>query len=162
MRSPSLHHLFALDNQAGLSNVLSGSGEAASLVRKTKYEGLDVMTAGPQPPSAPELLAGDRLRRLIAEVSDRYTHIIFDVPPVMGLADAPLLASVVEAVIFVVEANGTQKGMAQVAIGRLRDANAMIIGVVLTKFDARRAFYGYGYDYGYGYGYEDDAKVSPA
>jgi capsular exopolysaccharide synthesis family protein len=158
MRSPSLHHLFGLGNEAGLSNYLSGSGDAAGLIHQTRYEGLYVMTAGPQPPSAPELLSGERLKRLIAELGAQFGHVVFDVPPVMGLADAPLVGSVVEGVVFVVEANGTQKSMARVAIGRLRDASAQILGSVLTKFDSRRAYYGYGYDYGYGYGYGETAQ----
>jgi capsular exopolysaccharide synthesis family protein len=159
MRSPSLHYLFDIENGSGLSNYLSGSGEIANLVRKTRHDSLFVMSAGPQPPSAPELLSGERLERLIAEAQQQFQYIIFDVPPVMGLADAPLIASVVEGVVFVVEANGTQKTMAQVAINRLRDANAQILGTVLTKFDARRAYYGYGYEYGYGYGYGAPAEA---
>jgi capsular exopolysaccharide synthesis family protein len=158
MRSPSLHQLFGLDNNAGLSNYLSGGSEIDGLIRKTRYEGLFVLTAGPQPPSAPELLSGDRLRRLMADVQEQFGHVVFDVPPVMGLADAPLIGSVVEGIVFVMEANGTQKSMAQVAIGRLRNASAQLVGVVLTKFDARRAYYGYGYDYGYGYGYDEAAQ----
>jgi Mrp family chromosome partitioning ATPase len=43
--------------------------------------------------------------------------------------------------------------MARVAVERLQSANAHLLGVVLTKFDTKRAHYGYGYDYGYGYGY---------
>jgi capsular exopolysaccharide synthesis family protein len=153
MRSPSIHHILGLDNVAGLSNYLSGGGNFANLVREVGHQGLSVITAGPHPPSAPELLSGDRLRRLIAEAETHFKYIVFDAPPVMGLADAPLIGSAVEGVVFVVEANGTQRGMAQVAVRRLRDSNTQLFGVVLTKFDSRRAFYGYGYDYGYGYGY---------
>jgi Mrp family chromosome partitioning ATPase len=70
----------------------------------------------------------------------------------MGLADAPLLASAVEGTVFVAQANGTHKNVVEVAVGRLQDASAHILGLILTKFDSRRAYYGHGYDYGYGYG----------
>ena len=52
--------------------------------------------------------------------------------------------------MFVLESNSTKVTPARVAIGRLRAAHANIIGVVLTKFEMRRASYGYSYGYGYG------------
>ena len=159
MRSPSLHHRFEIQNTAGLSNYLSGDGDLSKLIRPTGSEGLYLMTAGPQPPSAAELLSSGRLEQLFAELIQQFDHVIVDAPPVMGLADAPLVGSRVEGVVFVLEAHGTKKSMARVAIGRMMAANSQIIGVVLTKFNAKRAHYGYGYDYGYGYGYGDPAKA---
>lgn len=152
MRSPTIHHLLEMENAEGLSNYLAGTDDLARLVRPTQYENLTVMTAGPQPPSAAELLSGERLAHLMAELKADFDHVIFDAPPVMGLADAPLIASRAEGTVFVLESHGTKKSMARVAVGRLRAANAQITGAVLTKFDSKRAHYGYGYDYGYGYG----------
>lgn len=153
MRSPSIHYLLGLSNEAGLSNFLSGSDDVDALVHQTDRDGLHIMTAGPQPPSAAELLSSDRLGLLIAELLKRFDHIVFDAPPVMGLADAPLIGSRVEGVALVVESHATQKSMMQVAVRRLFDANNNVLGAVLTKFNAQRAHFGYGYDYGYGYGY---------
>ncbi len=156
MRSPSVHHLLDIPNNRGLSNYLAGDGQGDDLIAPTPFENMSVMTAGPMPPSAPELLNGDRLSQLLAEMGERFDQIVIDAPPVMGLADAPLIGSKVEGVIYVVEFHSTQKSMARVAIGRLASANVPITGAVLSKFDARRAHFGYGYDYGYGYGYGDD------
>ena len=75
----------------------------------------------------------------------------------MGLADTPLVSSQVEGVVFVIESHATRAGLAKMAVNRLRDAQAPILGVLLTKFNTRRAHYGYGYDYGYGYG-EDASR----
>jgi succinoglycan biosynthesis transport protein ExoP len=158
MRAPSIHHLFDLPNENGLSNYLAGDGDLRTLIRETPHDRLFVMTAGPQPPSAPDLLSSERLAKLIAELGADFAHVVFDAPPVMGLADAPLVGSMVEGTVFVMEANSTQKSMAKVALGRLANSSAQILGVVLTKFDPRKAHYGYGYDYGYGYGYGETAK----
>lgn len=152
MRSPSLHHLLGLDNAAGLSNFLSGNDDVAGLLRRSAFDHLDVMTAGPHPPSAPELLSSNRFEQLLAKLLEQYDHIVIDSPPVMGLADAPLLGSRMEGVLFVVEARHTQRGMVQVALDRLRATHSPLLGIVLTKFESRHAHYGYGYDYGYGYG----------
>jgi capsular exopolysaccharide synthesis family protein len=152
MRSPSLQDLTGLTNERGLSNVLAGNDDLSGLIQATANENLFVMLAGPQPPSAAELLVGDRLNKLIARLSQQFDQIVLDAPPVMGLADAPLIGSKVEGTIFVVEARGTKRGMAQVAIERLRSANVTVLGAVLSKFESKHAHYGYGYDYGYGYG----------
>lgn len=152
MRSPSLHHRFGIANKAGLSNYLAGGSDLNALVLKDFPNGVALIAAGPPPPNAAELLTGGRLGQLIDELVQRFDHVILDVPPVMGLADTPLIASRVEGVIFVVQSHATRETQARVAVNRLRDAKARVLGVLVTKFDAKRAHYGYGYDYGYGYG----------
>lgn len=160
MRSPSVHNELGIANDQGVSNYLSGGvSDADALTYRSDHDGLFVMTAGPTPPSSPELLSGERFPRLIAELSKQFDHVVLDAPPIMGLADAPLIANQIEATVFVIESHGTKKSMARVAIGRLRAANAVLLGVVLTKFDAKRAHYGYGYNYGAtSYGYGDQAS----
>jgi Mrp family chromosome partitioning ATPase len=108
------------------------------------------MTAGPIPPNAAELLTGLRLSLLIERLLEQYDHVVIDCPPVMGLADAPLIASRVEGVIYAVESHGIRSSMVRTALGRLFSANVNVIGGVLTKFEARKASYGYEYGYGYG------------
>ena len=152
MRSPSLHHLFDVKNEQGLSNYLAGSGNLLAMVRKGSDEGPALLPAGPPPPNAAELLVGDRLGHAIQELQNHFDHVILDVPPVMGLADTPLIASRVEGTIFVVESHATRSSRALIAVRRLKDAHARILGVLMTKFESKRAHYGYGYDYGYGYG----------
>ncbi len=156
MRSPSLHHMFAVDNDRGLSNYLAGSDDVAAMMKPNLTDKLTLLPAGPPPPNAAELLVGERIGRLVEALSEQFDHVIFDAPPVMGLADTPLIASRVEGVIFIVESHSTPLSMARVAITRLRDAQAPVLGVLLTKFESKRAHYGYGYDYGYGYGRSED------
>lgn len=152
MRSPSLHHIFDIQNNQGLSNYLTGTENLAGMIHRGLPDSIAVLTAGPSPPNAAELLVGERVQKLIQELSDMFDHVILDVPPVMGLADTPLVASQVEGVVFVVESHVTRSSMARVAVKRLQDAQARVLGALLTKFEAKRAHYGYGYDYGYGYG----------
>lgn len=161
MRSPSVHHLLDIQNREGLSNFLAGGGDWRSLVHETPFTDLSVMTSGPIPPSAPDLLTGRRLEELLGGLLDHYDNIVIDAPPVMGLADAPLIGTKVEGMIYVVESHSTQKGMVRVALSRLRATKTALVGVVLTKFDAKRAHYGYDYNYAYGYGYGDKAGESP-
>lgn len=152
MRSPSVHGLLGLSNDAGLSNYLAGNDDVASLIQPVTSLGFSAIPSGPIPPNAAELLTGDRLQMLLAALAKSFDHVIIDSPPVMGLADAPLIASRVESTVFVVESHGIRTSLVKVALGRLRNAQAHIIGTVLTKFESKRAHFGYGYDYGYGYG----------
>jgi capsular exopolysaccharide synthesis family protein len=162
MRSPSVHHLLDRRPFPGLSNLLTGSTNIAEAVQDSGIDNLSIVAAGPQPPSAAELLSGNRLKALITPLLETFDHIIIDAPPVMGMADAPLIASQMEGACFVIEAHGTNKSSARTAISRLRTADTTIFGAIVTKFDSKRAFSGYGYDYGYGYGYGEssaDQKV---
>lgn len=152
MRSPSVHHLGGVDHDRGLSNFLAGDDDIAALLFTMQDLGITAMSAGPIPPNAAELLTGNRLSVLISRLLESYDHVVIDSPPVMGLADAPLIASRVEGVIYAVESHGIRSSLVKTALGRLAAANARIFGGVLTKFEARKAHYGYGYDYGYGYG----------
>lgn len=152
MRSPSVHHLGGVNHDHGLSNFLSGEDNIDTLTFEMRDLGFTAMSAGPIPPNAAELLTGNRLEVLIARLLERYDHVVIDSPPVMGLADAPLIASRVEGVVYAVESHGIRSSLVKTALQRLLGANAHILGGVLTKFEARRAHYGYGYEYGYGYG----------
>jgi capsular exopolysaccharide synthesis family protein len=152
MRSPSVHHLGGVDHDRGLSNFLSGQDDIESMTFEMPDLGFTAMSAGPIPPNAAELLTGSRLSLLIERLLTTYDHVIVDSPPVMGLADAPLIASKVEGVIYAVESHGIRSSMVATALNRLASANARVLGGVLTKFDSRKAHYGYGYEYGYDYG----------
>ena len=152
MRSPSVHHFGDVDHDRGLSNFLSGQDDIGPLTFEMSDLGFAAMSAGPIPPNAAELLTGSRLSLLIERLLEHYDHVIIDSPPVMGLADAPLIASRVEGVVYAVESHGIRSSMVKTALRRLASANARVFGGVLTKFEARKAHYGYGYEYGYGYG----------
>ncbi|HEX8553574.1 MAG TPA: polysaccharide biosynthesis tyrosine autokinase [Sphingomonas sp.] len=159
MRSPSVHHLGGVDHDRGLSNYLAGQDEIDGLTFEMSDLGFTAMSAGPIPPNAAELLTGNRLALLIERLLKTYDHVVIDSPPVMGLADAPLIAARVEGVIYAVESHGIRSSMVKTALSRLASANARVIGGVLTKFEARKAHYGYGYDYGYNYGRDNRAKA---
>ena len=153
MRSPSIHSLVGVGNDQGLSNVLAGQADWRSLVAPTEFKGVSTLAAGPVPPNAAELLSGDRLGFLLGELAEKFDHVIIDSPPVLGLADAPLLARSVDGCVLVVESRGVAVRGVRSSVARLRMAHANIYGAVLTKIVHRDGSYGSGYGYGYGYGY---------
>lgn len=159
MRSPSVHHLGGVDHNRGLSNFLAGENDIPSLTFSMSDLGFTAMSAGPIPPNAAELLTGDRLGVLLNRLLEEYDHVVVDAPPVMGLADAPLIASKVEGVVYAIESRGIRATLVKTALNRLVNANVHVFGGVLTKFEAHKANSGYGYEYGYGYGRADKANT---
>jgi Mrp family chromosome partitioning ATPase len=97
---------------------------------------------------------------------DVFDLIVLDGPPVMGLADAPILSSTAAATVFIAGAGQASLRTVGGALRRLQHARGTIIGAVLTKYDAKNAGYGYGYgNYGYGaygYGYGQSGQVAGA
>ena len=152
LRNPSLHKVLGTDNGVGLSNYLAGATAAREIVRPlADLPQLHIVTSGPLPPNPAELLAGPKLLSLLTLAAEQYDQIILDGPPVMGLADAPIVASVASGTLLVVEAGSTRLGQVVGAAKRLRASRARVVGTLLTKFHHRHATYG-GYGYG-GYGY---------
>lgn len=161
LRNPSMHRIIGVENDEGMSNLLSGGAELETLVKPTEQPNLDFIPCGPLPPNPAELWGGDRLRRVLDEAAKVYEHVVIDGPPVLGFADAPLLASAVGGTVFVLEAKGTRRAQARGALTRLSVGNAHILGVVLSKFNTKALQYGgydYAYDYHYGPGSGNSAK----
>lgn len=154
MRRPSQHKRFEVDNHKGLSSVLASQASFEDVRIQTDQPGLDLVTAGPIPINPAELIAGPGMQMLVNQCEQAYDMVVIDSPPVLGLADAPTLASDVGSMVFVVEANRVHGRRANDALGRLSASNARILGVLLTKFDAKTTGY-YSSEYGYLYNYGD-------
>jgi succinoglycan biosynthesis transport protein ExoP len=155
LRNPSQHRNLKCDNASGLANYLAGMPATGSLFQETKIKGLFFMAAGPLTPNPAELLAGPKLPSLLAAAGEKFDVVVIDAPPVMGLADAPLLASVAAGTLLVMASADTRRGIVKASLKRLHFARARMIGAVMNKFDFRTVSYGYGYGYGYGHGATD-------
>ena len=117
------------------------------LVHAAPFKGGFILLSGPTPPSPAELLSGDRIKSLVKEMLQHFDHIIIDAPPVLGLTDAPLLASAVEGCVFVIQAGESSIRTIHASLQRMSMGNAQIFGGILTKLNRRDVEYGYGYSY---------------
>ncbi|WP_252259371.1 GumC family protein [Erythrobacter aurantius] len=165
IRSPSVGTYLGIANEKGLTNYLTGSSDLAALLAQTEQENLTVMTGGPQPPNAAELFSTRRFGELITELKRQFDIVVVDAPPMLGLADVPLISNSVDGIIYTIESNGVQMRGIRNSIERLRIVNAHVFGALVTKYEqqGRSGFgYGYGYGYGYDYGYGDNAKDTKA
>lgn len=150
LRNPSLGKLMGLSSDVGLSSLLSGVAVLPQATLRTQGNEFDVILSGPIPPSPTELLASSKLVSLLTIAVNTYDQIIIDSPPVLGIADAPILANAAAGTLMVVRSGSTRIRAAQVALQRLRVARARVIGGLLTQYDTLVSGYSYGGYYGYG------------
>lgn len=134
----------------GLSGLLSTDVEFADHIMPTHYNNLYLMTSGASVPNSSELLSSQRFDALIDFARDNYDYVIIDSPPVLGLADAPIMGAKVDATLLVVEANQLRTPSVRLTIERLRKSGTEIMGVLLTKYSAPAAGYMDSYSYSYG------------
>jgi succinoglycan biosynthesis transport protein ExoP len=143
----------AATDRIGLSKLLTTEDNLESHVVQTQHDNLWLLPSGPLPPNPADLLSTGRIRKIIGEARDQFDLVIIDGPPTLGLADAPLLASAAENVMFVIEGGKTRTRAAIEALNRIETSGIHVLGAVLTKSTESAGGYGnYGYGYGYGYG----------
>lgn len=153
LRHPAMGELVTADRRIGLTTVLTGAATLQDVVQATRFANLFLITAGPPAPSPAELLAGTRLPLLAAEATASFDIVVFDGPPVMGLADAPIIGAAVEGSIIVVDAGRTTQRQVREAMRRMTMAGAHLLGAVLNRAKATPGEPGYGYGDGYGFDY---------
>jgi polysaccharide biosynthesis transport protein len=142
LRRPSSTKLLPNLPKPGLSDVLAGSATPEKTVEHNDKELFNVVGAGKVDANPVTLLAADRIKSVFNKLAAKHDIVIIDGPPIMGLADAVLLARSVDAVLVVVEANRTHMSELDIAISRLGQNN--VVGGIITKFDARTAGVRYG------------------
>ena len=153
LRRPNQHKIAGLTNKVGLSDILANSAGVgiADVIRKDNASGVHFITAGPIPPSPSELINTESLSVLIEECLKNYDTVMVDCPPVLGIADAIVVSSAVEGVVYIAESGRNHSRGAATSVHRLQASGASIVGVIVTRFVADSTGYGNAYAYAYEY-----------
>ncbi len=151
LRRPALDKLLGIRAERGLTDLLVSQADPASSILTIKDHGFDLLPTGPLPPSPSELLSSPRMAQLLEMFAESHDVVIVDSPPVLGLADAPMLAAIADGTVFVVEAERGRSGSLKAALRRLRSMKPVLLGAVLAKFDPTRSGNRYSAYYGYDY-----------
>ncbi|MEM7780760.1 MAG: polysaccharide biosynthesis tyrosine autokinase [Pseudomonadota bacterium] len=150
LRRPSVAKLFDFERRdKGLVEVVYGHCSLEEAIVTGVHEELDVLPVGSMPANPTEVLASTEFARFLDENRDKYSLILIDCCPVLGLADAPTLSRVVDGTVFVLEANKVPFAQARNAVKRLRAAGGNVLGLILTKYRAQEAGQSYNYQYSY-------------
>ena len=150
LRRPTMHRREEVGKHDGFTAVLAGELPLEKAILKSGNANLDLMTALPMPPDPVALLSSESFLKVVDTLRSQYDCVVFDAPPLLGLADATTLAAHVDAVVLAIDSQRGKGGGTRSAVRRLQMVGANIIGVVLTKFDARHSGSAYAY-YGSSY-----------
>jgi len=158
MHKPKIHKSFEMDNAEGLSTYISGRHSIADVTRQSPVADLHVITAGPVPPNASELVLNKKVDVLLEELKRSYDYIIIDTPPIMLISDSMVLMRKVGLGIFVMNTekatkNGVKHLEEIVQTNRLEHTSIILNNVKTKRWKYYYGKYGYRYGYGYGYGY---------
>ena len=137
LRRPSLHQLFGVANETGLTSTILAAEDAPLPLQTTEVPGLSLLTSGPLPPRPADILGSRRMEQTIARLRSEADIILFDTPPVVAVTDAAVLATRVDGVLLVLQAHKTSRDRARQAKQILEKVKANIIGVVLNGAENR-------------------------
>lgn len=149
MRRPRIHHIFELENETGLSTILSSDlfeEELALSVKRIDRGELYVLPAGPLSPNPAELLGSEQLTNLLNRLQTTYNYIVIDSPPAAHFTDAVLLSVAVDGVLLVVNSGKSSRQVVRRTRKMLQDVGARILGVVLNHAEAKKGNYYYYYE----------------
>jgi len=162
LRKPRLHRFFGLEGEPGLSNALVGEATVWDALQAPQVENLRVMASGPVPARPTELLQSEGMGELLADLRDVSDFVIIDTSPILPVADALVLAPLVDGILLVADASITTRSAVTHTRELLDQVDAPLVGAVFNDYDPSRDRGGSGY-YGYGYrryGYYGDPEAA--
>ena len=157
MRKPSQHKIFELEDDLGLTSVVTGKAPFGKAVKLSSIAGLYVLPAGPIPRNPAEILTSAFFKQLIDKLRTKFDHIVIDSPPVGLVTDAGILGGLCDFTILVVRANKSTRWMSTHARNNLISVGAKILGVIANDVRSREGGEDYP-SYGYGYGYYSNGR----
>jgi len=145
LRKPTLHSIFGVSANPGVTNVLLGQIELSSALQETDIENLSILTSGPLPPNPAEMVGSAKMNELIQKAGDLADVVIIDSPPLMPVTDGALLAAAVNGVVMVIAKDLTRKDQAMKAKDIIASSQTKLLGIVFNMSGAERKGYYYYY-----------------
>ncbi|MEB3280509.1 MAG: polysaccharide biosynthesis tyrosine autokinase [Lyngbya sp.] len=150
LRHPSLHSSLGLANMQGLTDVISTDIDFNHVIQQSPQENnLFVLTAGSIPPDPIRVLASQKMLDLMAQLRSAFDLVVYDAPPLTGLADAYLLAAETNGMILVAGLGRVKRSVLENALDQLKDHSNFstpILGVVANRAQ-KVPLTSYGYSY---------------
>ena len=151
MRKPTQHKLFGLENETGLSSIITGSADLNEVIQDVIPGYLSVVTAGPIPGNPAELLTSTRFADLLAEYRKIFDYVLIDTPPMLAVTDPSIVCSHSDLVYMIMR---IRKGIRtnSVRAKEIIDSMGIELGGVVINGLRRRDHKTYAYSGQYGYG----------
>jgi len=145
LRRGRLARYLGVKQHAGLSEILRHQAKLEDAIFKIDLENLSFICAGAVPANPVELLSSEDMKPLLAELKTKFDYIFIDSPPLIPVTDPGILGSMADGVIMVIQAGRTQRGIVHHAAELLHQAQAKLIGYVLTNIEYHLPEYIYRY-----------------
>jgi capsular exopolysaccharide synthesis family protein len=144
LRRPVQHEIFHLPNEKGLTDYLRmPQANITDFLLGTQVPELQVLTSGTLPPSPSELLGSQRMKQVMARLTEVADIVIYDSPPAVLVADAAILSERTDGVVLIIEVGKTRRDLIRQAVFNLKQAEANIFGAVLNRVEKKRYSYYY-------------------
>lgn len=146
LRKPTVHTTYRLGNTKGLTTLLRNRrAELVDVIHETDTEDLYLLTSGPMQSNPAEHLASNRMTALTAKMEEEFDLVIFDMPPLLPVTDAQVMAKKVDGVVFVVPMGEANKEDIVKSKEILQMADANVLGAVFNQVeDSGASYYYYG------------------
>jgi capsular exopolysaccharide synthesis family protein len=145
LRRTRISKYLGFQSELGLSDLITNGANIDEALINIGIDNLTILPAGKIPHNPAELLGSLKMKNLIALLRSKYDYIIFDTPPVIPVTDAGLVGAQTDGVIMVVQAERTQKGIVGHSEGLLKQAQAKLLGYILTNIQYHIPAYIYRY-----------------
>jgi capsular exopolysaccharide synthesis family protein len=143
LRRPTLHRIFDLSNEIGLSSILKQEATLDEAAQDSKIPGVQVLTSGPLPSNPAELLGSPQMTTLIEQLVQQFDMVVLDTPSLLAVTDAAVLAPAVDGVVLVVERAQARGEAVRAAHQQLVAVKARSIGVVVNRAEQDGSYYYY-------------------
>ncbi len=158
LRRPSLHKLFNVPQEPGLTNYLVGDIDVVPAV-PTQVPHLFLVPCGHIPPNPSELVGSESMQAFLATTLAQFARVIIDSPPLLSVTDPTILATQVEGVLLVVKAETVPRRAAMDSKDQLLGVRAHLLGTLINDVSMRRDGYYYRHYYRYHHHYSDDGDA---
>ncbi len=137
LRRPALARLLGAEGQPGLAECLIGTAALEHVIRKDPLTSMAYIPAGSAGADAAGLFMSDAMARALQTLRQEYDLVLMDAPPALAVSDTRLIARLADATLFCARWQRTRREIARNAIELLDESQASIVGLVLTRVDAR-------------------------
>jgi len=156
MHRPKIHKTFGLENLEGISSILAKNVAIEGCIRDTQVENLKLITCGPVPPNASELILSEKVSQLIEYTRKNFDYVFVDTPPIFLISDSLQLMKLTDINLIVTNTNNATKQGVSALEDAIKVNDKKNVYFILNNIkQARWSYYysKYGYKYGYNYGY---------
>ncbi|WP_412676002.1 CpsD/CapB family tyrosine-protein kinase [Bacillus paramycoides] len=143
MRKPAMHKMFLIDNIVGLTSFLTRNEQLEKCVQKTIVQNLHFLPCGPIPLNPAELLGSKSMQELLERTYSLYDLVILDLPPMLAVTDAQIMANQCDASVFVIRSAVSKKVEAKKATDLLKTVKGKLLGIVLNDCEIEENLYYY-------------------